>query len=147
MTLELSASWRPRVFMSLIGAIPVGIGIVALVRGRPALLPVGLSLGLVAMWNVWLAAFKIEVDHAVLMYRSLLGGRQRIALQDISKAVFESGYQSAGVLEPPSRLVVLPRSSTQQPIRINRGVFDDRDVIRLIERLRGRGVDVIEEGG
>ena len=132
--------------MSLIASIPMAIGILAWIRGRPVLSLIGTILAFVAAWNVWLAAFTIEVEHGVLMYRSLLGGRQRIALRDIATVVFEDGYQSAGGLEPPARLVLVPRSSTQHPIRINRGVFDDRDVMHLIEHLQDAGVDVTREG-
>jgi hypothetical protein len=140
----MSASWRPRVFMSLIGAILLAIGIAASLRNRAGLPGVGIALGFLTLWNVWLALFKIEADEDVVTYRTLLGGRRTMALRDLSMAVFETGYQSASALEPPSRLILVPRSSADHGIRINIGVFDDHDVRRLVEHLQARGVDVRE---
>ena len=103
---------------------------------RPyAVLVRAFSLALLATVLAWLRAFRVTLDAQGMEFRSLFGGLQRIAWDDIYDV--RVSLEFSHPLRGPLRLTVTPRAETGlQPFGVNAKVFDSANVRLVIECWR-----------
>ncbi len=87
----------------------------------------------------WVRMFQIELDHDVLVYRSLFGGTRRVNIADIESARIQIGYRRYKDRSlPPTRLEVCLKTHVKESrLIINLKVFSRHDIALLMERIPG----------
>ena len=83
-------------------------------------------------------AFVLRITDGVLVYRELFRGSTRIPLGDIQKAYITGWFSRREKFRLPKQLVIVPKPGSSVPeFDINTTVFDNGDIARLLEQIRG----------
>ena len=92
--------------------------------------------GTIGMY-LWLRAFTLEIDSQEVRYSTLFGGTKSIALSEIAKIEWRTGYGGDGqITKPPIRLEITPKPRTlAQPVTINAKVFDGKGLAEFVRRV------------